>query len=547
MDIGGRYNQETARAVRLISLVVPPVFVLYGLLVLAGVVPSTHMVNSDLALGISGVWMIISLLQWFKRTSGPIDVTIRVVTVHILALLSFVFIIGFAQPFAPLFVLIFLTTYLYFGNKGLIISVLSLIFTALADGLIRYPDQPSIIVENVLSCLTVIFIGAAVVGIISAQETKRQALLNSRRREKIQYERTLAIINNLSDAAFTVDEKGVIGMYNAAALELLDTNDDIKGLAISKLLKLTDEDNNPVKFTPILKAVDRATRRDDLSHSFKDGEQVRLEMNIAPIRGAYNPRKRTDEESGFIIIMRDVTKEKSLEDERDEFISVVSHELRTPITIVEGTLSNLDVLVNRPALPEKTLLVNSIKTAHTQVLYLAKMVNDLSTLSRAERGIADEPETIDVKEMLQKLHHQYDPEARNKKLHLDLDLGTRLGNVHVSRLYLEELLQNFITNAIKYTKTGSVTIIARRASGMVNFSVKDTGIGISRSDQSNVFNKFYRSEDYRIRETGGTGLGLYVSSKLARKLGTKINLSSRVNYGSEFSFSLPVEQDGPSK
>ena len=116
-----------------------------------------------------------------------------------------------------------------------------------------------------------------------------------------------------------------------------------------------------------------------------------------------------------------------------------------------------------------------------------------------------------------------------------------------SRLYLEELLQNFITNAIKYTTQGSVTIIARSSAGKVMFSVKDTGIGISRSDQNKVFNKFYRSEDYRIRETGGTGLGLYVSTKLARKLHTTIELKSRLNHGSTFSFTLPVEPNDLSK
>ncbi len=245
--------------------------------------------------------------------------------------------------------------------------------------------------------------------------------------------------------------------------------------------------------------------------------------------------------------MRDITKQKSLEEERDEFISVVSHELRTPITIVEGSLSNLEVLANRKTPPAKDTLTTTISTAHEQVLYLAKMVNDLSTLSRAERGIADAPEEIAVSELLHAMHHQYQRDAEQKGLALDLDLGGKLGKVMASRLYLEELLQNFITNAIKYTTQGSVTIIARSSAGKVMFSVKDTGIGISRSDQNKVFNKFYRSEDYRIRETGGTGLGLYVSTKLARKLHTTIELKSRLNHGSTFSFTLPVEPNDLSK
>src|SRR5690606_38709797 len=115
-------------------------------------------------------------------------------------------------------------------------------------------------------------------------------------------------------------------------------------------------------------------------------------------------------------------------------------------------------------------------------------------------------------------HSRYEDDATDKKLKLDLDAPGKLGNIYASRLYIEELLQNFITNAIRYTKEGSVTIIARRKGDSVHFAVKDTGIGISRSDQTKIFKKFYRSEDYRIRETNGTGLGLYVSAKLARKL-----------------------------
>lgn len=239
--------------------------------------------------------------------------------------------------------------------------------------------------------------------------------------------------------------------------------------------------------------------------------------------------------------MRDVTKQKSLEEERDEFISVVSHELRTPITIVEGTLSNLQVMMGMPKKPEQTVLESSLNTAHEQVLYLAKMVNDLSTLSRAERGIADEGEDINVEELMHKMHKEYQKDANARKLHLNLDLGTKLGTIHVSRLYVEELLQNFITNAIKYTNEGNVTICATTKNDIVHFSVKDSGVGISRGDLQKIFTKFYRSEDYRIRETNGTGLGLYVSAKLAHKIGTKIAVVSRLNHGSTFSFELPTK------
>lgn len=542
MQVGGaEYNQEATRAVRIISVIVTPLLAFYALLILMGVIPSEHYINEPITVALSVLWILVSLYYYFRPAASLGDQAIRIGLIHFFAITMFMCVTGFAQPFAPLFVLLFLASYFYFGRAGLLLSTGSLAVAAIIDTLLRYDSNPVIVAINGISVFSIIFLGFAVVSIISAQETKRRALLHSQRRERLQYDRILTIMNNLTDAAFTTDEKGSIIMYNAACLDLLDTNDSLKGKNIGQLLNLSGKDSEAVNFFELLKDAKRNTRRDDLSHTFADGESIRLEITFAPIRSNYSLNKRRDDFGGYIIIMRDVTKQKSLEEERDEFISVVSHELRTPITIVEGTLSNLDVMMRQPKQPDTKVLNGAINTAHDQVLYLAKMVNDLSTLSRAERGVADSPEVINVEELLHTMHQRYEKEAEAKQLHLNLDLGSKLGSVNVSRLYLEELLQNFITNAIKYTKEGSVTINAKRSKDIVTFTVKDTGIGISRTDQNKVFGKFYRSEDYRIRETNGTGLGLYVSTKLAHKLRTRIELKSRINHGSAFSFELPVE------
>lgn len=542
MDKGGtEYNQEATHAVRMMSVLVAPVLALYALLIMLGVVESIHYINPLITGSIAALWILVSLYYYFWPARSRSDELFRLGLMHVLAFAMFLLVSGFAQPFVSFFVLLFLASHLFLRGTGLAISASLFLIAAVVDTIIFYPQHPSILLENGLYVFSVIFLGFSVIGFITVQETKRQTLIHSQRRERLQYDRLLTIINNLTDAAFTTDEKGSILMYNAACLDLLDTNDSLKGKNIGEIFKLTTAKNEKHSLIEILKESKKATRRDDLNHTYTDGESVRLEITYAPIRSSFSLRKRGDELGGYILIMRDVTKQKSLEEERDEFISVVSHELRTPITIVEGTLSNLEVLMERPELPPQKVLKGSIDTAHDQVLYLAKMVNDLSTLSRAERGVADAPEMIDVAELLHALHQRYEKDAKAHKLHLNLDVGHKLGQVNVSRLYLEELLQNFITNAIKYTKEGSVTIIAKRKGSTVTFSVKDTGIGISRTDQNNVFNKFYRSEDYRIRETNGTGLGLYVSTKLAHKMHTRIELTSRLNHGSTFSFELPVE------
>lgn len=536
---GISFNKDSDRALRLIGLLGTPVFVGYNLLVYFGIAHSSNYSGDAACLLISALWLLTGAYHFFAPIRSMSQMFVRVLMYHLVTLATLMFITGFIEPFISSVVLLFLGYNVYFGRKALIASMLSFVVAGGIDVLIRYPTDHSILASNSIGIGSILVLGTALVGIISAQETRRQTLIQSQASERLQYERILTIINNLSDATFSTDDKGNILMYNAACLNLLDTNENLKGVNISSLFKLSDADNGSVKLFDILNQAVKTVRRDDIRHTYSDGEQIRLEMTYAPIKSTYSRRKKGQVQAGFILIVRDVTKQKSLEEERDEFISVVSHELRTPITIVEGTLSNLQVMMDMPNKPEESILKSSIGTAHDQVLYLARMVNDLSTLSRAERGVADAGEDINVEEMMHKLHKEYDKSATARGLHLNLDLGTKLGTIHVSRLYVEELLQNFITNAIKYTNEGSVTVTVKAKKDTVHFAVKDSGIGISRGDQQKIFAKFYRSEDYRIRETNGTGLGLYVSTKLAHRIGTKIAVTSRLNHGSTFSFDLP--------
>lgn len=341
----------------------------------------------------------------------------------------------------------------------------------------------------------------------------------------------LTIINNINAAIINMDEHGIITMFNAAALDMIDTNETIEGEHISEVLNLETAEHESIDIFKELTKSSAIRQRDDLIITIED-EEIRLEVTFAPIQDGDQLTP-----DGYVLILRDVTKKKNLEEERDEFISVVSHELRTPITIAEGSLSNAKLLIERHM---NDKIPAAIDESHKQVLFLARMVNDLSTLSRAERGVSDEKEVIDLIELAKKTNDEYSPQATEKGIAFNLDIDSSPGSVEASRLYLEELLQNFITNAIRYTQKGSITLsIKKDKSGNVRFAVKDSGIGISKADLSKIFDKFYRAEDYRTRETNGTGLGLYVSAKLARKLGCKIEVESRLNHGSTFSFKLP--------
>lgn len=539
MTTGGQYNTpQTARVIRYAGLIMPLVLVAYGYLHEFGVIASHSYTNLDVLTGLSVTWLLVAIWQFLLSPRSKALAAARLTLYHILSAAFLLFVTGVATPFVACWIVLLIANYLYFERKGLFLSIGAFMIVIAIDILMWGSIDATVIPYDFGVLAAVLLSGLVVMSIHRVQSTDQTELRRSHEQEILQRDRLLTIVNNLTDAVMSTDNNNIIRMYNAACLDLFDTNDSLNGHHIDTALPLVNKDGEEVLVSEILKKASAVQVHENFWFPFEGGERVRLEMTVSPIRNAFR-QTNTEARDGYILIMRDITKEKSLEEERDEFISVVSHELRTPITVVEGSLSNVEVMLGQKTVNKERLL-ETVRASHDQTLYLAKMINDLSALSRAERGMADECEEIDVKDLIGRLYDNYLSHAEEKQLALDIDVGAHLGSVEVSRLYLEELLQNLISNAIKYTKEGSVKIIARRKDDIVTFAVKDTGIGISKSDQSRIFDKFYRSEDYRTRETGGTGLGLYVVTKLARNLGTEVTLRSRLNYGSTFSFELPV-------
>ena len=533
-----KINAHTEKIIRLAGFVLPVILTLYGILIQLGILNTPHPLSKSLFYALSAAWISLGTYQYLSPIKSRAGAATRLGLYHILAVIYVLFVSGLSMPFTVCAVVLFLASYAYFGRSGLNLSILVLFMTVPGD-ILLHMDDPVYMLRSGLFALGAGVVGVIAGAIVSSQETDRKELTRSRAESTLQRDRILTIVNNLADAVMSIDKDGIIRVYNAACLGLLDTNKDLNGQHISTVLHLADSENKPFRLISNLKTARSVVSREDLRTTIS-GETIRLSVVYSPIRGNDSNSNLQTHKDGFVIILRDITKQKSLEEERDEFISVISHELRTPITVAEGSLSNLEFMMNRADIPKKTV-VDNIKVSHDQVLFLARMVNDLSTLSRAERGVADATEEINVDALSQELYKTYAPQAAAKGLGFDLDVDIQLGTVTASRLYLKELLQNFITNSIKYTKTGEITlIIKKQEGGALRFAVKDTGIGMSKSDQAHIFEKFWRSEDYRTRETGGTGLGLYVVLKLAKKLGVEVNMSSRLNHGSTFEFTMPT-------
>lgn len=353
-------------------------------------------------------------------------------------------------------------------------------------------------------------------------------------RTSVEHEQLTSLINSMADGVIAVNSQMKVVTSNGAALNILDVNNTLIGKRLRDVLRPLDKNNQPIDIERLVEAAKIPTTTRDLILEYSDKSRINLYLSIAPVHLGFGRRGK----QGYVLLMRDITHEKSLEEERDEFISVVSHELRTPIAITEGNISNAQFITEKTG--DITAVKKALQQAHEQILFLADMVNDLATLSRAERGkLVVDVQPIDTMLFLNKLFEAYKADAQSKNLTLKIDIKGKLPALLSSELYVKEILQNFITNAIKYTEEGSVTIGAQAVDKGIRFTITDTGIGISKQDQEKVFDKFFRSEDFRTRKTSGTGLGLYVTMKLARLIHAEIEVRSELNKGSEFTIFIP--------
>lgn len=526
------YAERFIDVIRWVGLGLPLLVIFYTFMAAANLVPRAEEFNLISAGVITLLLAACAIWQFLTRNYSSSLVALRLGLFHILGGFYFLLVSSFSSPLTFSWLVLIVISEIFYAVKGTVLSIATLLVFA-GVALLQNLHQPDTLVQVILVLIYTIFCALFAILLRSVTRDQYSELQSARENRASERSQLISILNSMSMGIVSVDENGDIRLYNAAFLGLLDTNDNVTGKPVNTVMKLTTTDKKPIKLMDLVQKT-YMTRREDIVLNYSDDDHIRLSILINPIRG------RRGQLSGYIFVIEDITKEKSLEEERDEFISVVSHELRTPVAIAEGSISNAQLLLEHKA--STKLLDRAFEEAHEQIMFLSNMVNDLGTLSRAERNVGDELEEIDINDLAGSLHAKYDPRAHKRKLQFNLDIVGHIGTVHTSRLYLEEILQNFITNSIKYTEKGTVTLKIRRVGDGVQFSVIDTGIGISKADQRRIFEKFYRSEDYRTRETTGNGLGLYVVAKLAKKMGITIEISSRLNHGSTFSFVLPKSQ-----
>lgn len=225
---------------------------------------------------------------------------------------------------------------------------------------------------------------------------------------------------------------------------------------------------------------------------------------------------------------------------KSDFLAKMSHELRTPLNGLM-ILSSLLVENKEKNLTEKQIdFAKSIKSAGQDLLLLINDILDLSKIEAKKLSLRIEKFTIG--DLVRSKQKTFDPQFHEKNLAFIIPVSDEIKKIELTtdRHRLDQILRNFISNAIKFTESGSVTLDAKISNSKVIFSVADTGIGIPIDKQEVIFEAFEQADTSVSRRFGGTGLGLTISKELAQLLGGSIRLTSQEGKGSVFSLELPL-------
>ena len=241
---------------------------------------------------------------------------------------------------------------------------------------------------------------------------------------------------------------------------------------------------------------------------------------------------------GTVYAFRDLTDERAVEQLKSDFVSTVSHELRTPLAAIYGaamTLRRDDVVLGHA---QETGMLEVISGESER---LARIVNDILLASRLDSGRGVGPDRPDRRERAGAQRDRRGVGAPAGRRRARADAPEPGPHVAADADGLLQVLVNLVENAVKYSPNGGrVELELQQVDGRVRFAVRDRGLGIPASEQERIFEKFFRLDPNLSRGVGGTGLGLYISRELVRRMGGRIRVESEPGRGSTFSFELPL-------
>lgn len=332
-----------------------------------------------------------------------------------------------------------------------------------------------------------------------------------------------SVLSNMSDGVIATDNEGSITLMNEAAGILLGSNpDDMIGDDLLDILQLDE------KLIDISELQDSGSMIIDFS---EENQPFLIRASFSTVM---------DDEgaiTGFITVLHDVTEDEKVEQERRDFVSNVSHELRTPLTTMKSYIEAL----TEGAWKDEDIAPKFLDVTQNETERMIRMVNDLLQLSKMD---ADEyPLHKEKTDFVSYFHKIIDRFEMNipETITINRDIPNKRYSVWIDKDKMTQVLDNIISNAIKYSPEGGKIILRLESKRhYLLITVQDEGMGIAYDKLEKIFERFYRADKARTRKLGGTGLGLAITKELVEAHHGRIWAKSKEGYGTTIYFSLPL-------
>lgn len=350
-----------------------------------------------------------------------------------------------------------------------------------------------------------------------------------RRDRSVEATNLQTILSTMQEGLMVIDRQHIIRLINPSFEKLLDQRTSPVGQTVLCALRKVD-------FEELVTAALNSHEPQHAEIAVGSGRQpTLLAMTATAMRNAQG-------EANVLLIGRDITRLKQLEDVRREFVANVSHELRTPLAIFQGYL---ETLLDHPSMPEKELVgILEVLKKHSTRLNL--LVEDLLIIARLEsRRERLNVEPIEPRSLIEDMVSDWTAIAAKKDIELRAETELGAPEFEADAFRIEQVMNNLVENAIKYTDAGgSVVVRALACEAGIEIRVEDTGIGLTPQDLPHIFERFYRADKSRAREQGGTGLGLSIVKHLAGLHGGTVHAESTYGKGTAIILRLPLLQPG---
>lgn len=495
---------------------------------------------SDKAAGVAAIGSLIMLILCFwlpKKHETSVGIFVYLLTV-IVSVVTIITSGGVVSPFLVMWIIVAI----FAGFFG--IAILGIMALLVVLQIIAFVTQSGINTQFIIGH---IFFGFLPLIFSLILWGRRQQIDNSvsnlENKLSAVEGKSDVVINAINDGVLAISKEGNIELINPSAQQIIGWEQgDALGLNWKSVLKLVASDGKEVD--ELENPISQSLSKNQPAHSDKFFLLTSSEKRI--LVSVVSSPVGTDGE-GVIVVFRDITKEKAEEREQAEFISTASHEMRTPVASIEGYLG----LALNPAtanIDEKAR--DFITKAHESAQHLGRLFQDLLDISKVEDGrMKNNPKIININKFLKEIFEGLAPKANEKQLNyifapdmIDEGKEKSLQPIFYANIdpdHFREVTSNLIENAIKYTPSGDVTVDITGDDKQISISVKDSGIGIPAEDIPHLFQKFYRVDNSDTREIGGTGLGLYLSRRLAETMSGSLRVESKYKEGSTFYLEIP--------